>query len=406
MFLLLASAEFATAVSFNFTNVADNTLDAPSGTFHEFGVPSVSGRNASFQASFIDVATDLSESNGIFVGSGGSLTTIVKSKDAAPTGTFLRDSFNDSVPTISGSTVVFYASYSFGQGVFSGSGGTLTTVAMPGDVTPTGALASLSKAPSISGNDIAFAAGFANDQQGVFVQSEGDLNTIVATGDPAPLGSFGFSPFGDPAISEGAVSFRASYRGGAGIFVANGGPLVTIAKTGDPAPTGTLVRLGDPAISGSKVSFVAMYDGLTKTGIFVSDGNSLTTIVEEGDEAPSGSFSGFGNPSIGGGTVAFQAKFDGQSGIFLGSGGPITPVITTGDSLFGSAVTTLSFGRFGFDPEATGNLAFYYQLANGRRGIAVAKLVPEPNTAALICWCIGALGLRIRMAQIRTARIG
>ena len=45
---------------------------------------------------------------------------------------------------------------------------------------------------------------------------------------------------------------------------------------------------------------------------------------------------------------------------------------------FGSTVTQLNLGRFGL--ASSGNLAFYYELANGRKGIAV----PEPSRLAML----------------------
>ena len=57
-------------------------------------------------------------------------------------------------------------------------------------------------------------------------------------------------------------------------------------------------------------------------------------------------------------------------------------VIGSGDALFGSTITALQFSPTSLnDP---GQVAFYYELANGTTGIAVANPVPEPGSASLL----------------------
>jgi len=66
---------------------------------------------------------------GIFTGSGGALTTIVKLGDAAPVGTF-----TDFGPlSVSGDTTAFVGAYTGGSGLFMGSSGTLTSILLQGD---------------------------------------------------------------------------------------------------------------------------------------------------------------------------------------------------------------------------------------------------------------------------------
>ena len=116
--------------------------------------------------------------------------------------------------------------------------------------------------------------------------------------------------------------------------------------------------------------------------------SALTKIAKSGDVAPIGTFDqggflDFGFPAISGDTVAFSGNYGNGSGegIFTGNGGPLTTVIKTGDSLFDSTVASLSFTRFGLDPDGSGNLAFSYSLADGRSGIAMATPVIEPGTS-------------------------
>ena len=82
-----------------------------------------------------------------------------------------------------------------------------------------------------------------------------------------------------------------------------------------------------------------------------------------------------------GNTLAFVGDDDGGRGIFVRTNGVISPVIRVGDYLYGSTISDLTFTRDGFDRSGTQNLAFSYQLEDGRRGIVLALHIPEPATA-------------------------
>jgi hypothetical protein len=87
----------------------------------------------------------------------------------------------------------------------------------------------------------------------------------------------------------------------------------------------------------------------------------------------------------------------------------LNTVIHTGDSLFGSAVTffgsSIRFGRFGFDPDGSGDVAFAYELMDGRFGIAMATPVPEPTSRALACLAF-AVSTAARFAGRHSRRAG
>jgi hypothetical protein len=72
------------------------------------------------------------------------------------------------------------------------------------------------------------------------------------------------------------------------------------------------------------------------------------------------------------GTVAFVASLDGAGGgIFTGPDPVLHEVIAAGDPLFGSTVTFVSLSTENLNDN--GELAFSYVLADGLRGVAVAK---------------------------------
>ena len=267
-----------------------------------------------------------------------------------PVGTFIN--FQD--PAMSGSLAAFLGAYSAGSGIFTGSGGALTTIAKTGDLAPTGTFTNLDR----------------------------------------------------PALSGSSAAFLGTYNGSAnkGIFTGGGGALTTIAKTGDPAPAGTFTNFDWPAISGSTAAFRGYYPG--GSGIFNGSGGALTTIAKTGDAAPIGTFSDFLNAqngvSLSGSTTVFQADYNGGAGmgIFTGNGGTPMPVILRGSSLFGSTVSNVDMGSFDAD---AGRIAFRYILSDGRRGIAMAT-APEPSSAVLAA--LGALGIAMFAWRRRTAHRG
>lgn len=374
---------------YSFTRVADTTTAAPTGTFTDFGVPSINGGSLAFRGSYTG-----NSNAGIFQSNVGGLPrTIAKRGDAAPVGTLLG--FVSDVG-ISGGVTAFAATYpGGGSGVFTGTGGALTTIAKRGDPAPVGTFTDLISNADISGGVAVFRGTYTGNRSGIFTGSGGALTTVAKSGDAAPAGTF--ISFGFPAIDGSSTAFYGNYTGGTGVFIGNGGTLTTIVKSGDPAPLGTFGFFYDVAISGGTTAFLAAYS--SAKGIFTGSGGILTDIVNVGDAAPVGTFTDFAiSPSILGGTVAFSGIYNGgaSSGVFTGNGGALVPVLLSGDPLFGSTVSSVGVGGNAFDSD--GSLALRYTLADGRTGVAIAS-VPEPSAAAL-----GACGLlSVALRRRRTA---
>ena len=142
--------------------------------------------------------------------------------------------------------------------------------------------------------------------------------TFTNIADNSTIASFGtlFS-FGLPAVSGNTVAFQAySLKGGRlqrGILTGSGGPLTTIAANTDDALFGKGTLFYDPAISGNSAAFVEYGEDSRHggSGIFVGSGGPLTTIVKSFDAAPSGVFYGFDDISISGNRVAFVGRSSG-----------------------------------------------------------------------------------------------
>ena len=130
-------------------------------------------------------------------------------------------------------------------------------------------------------------------------------------------------------------------------------------------------QFGDPVINepGITADFAA---GGTKLEVFSGNGSSITARSDPASTL----FIDVEHPSINNrGAIAFSTlAADGSQGIFveLTGGASLVPVLQSGDPLFGSTVTALSVGRFAFNDHL--QLAFQYELADGRSGIAVASL--------------------------------
>lgn len=182
----------------------------------------------------------------------------------APVGTF---GFNLPFghPAISEGTVAFRAAYLSGVGIFIGNGGPLSTIVKTGDPAPSGTFTDLGS-PSISGDIVAFGGEYSAGA-GIFIGGGGPLMAIVEEGDAAPLETF--TSVGTPSISGTQVAFVGTYGSFThrGIFVGNGGPLSTVIKTGDSLFGSTVVgvsfgRFGlDAGGSGNLAFLYQLADG-------------------------------------------------------------------------------------------------------------------------------------------------
>jgi len=270
-----------------------------------------------------------------------------------------------------------------GQGIYTGAGGATTLIA-----DGSGPIFNLfaQGAPSInSGGTVAFLASLDAGGKGIFTGAGGATTTIADTNGPI------FSEvLGLPSINTaGTVAFFGELdAGGAGIFTSAGGAMTTIAHSSNPIFQSYSSFGSSPSINAAgTVAFSARLAAGGK-GIFTGAGGATTPIVDTNGSIFTDFVSNLGINAAG--SVAFHARLvptdeDGDinvEGIFVGDGEANTEVIRTGTALFGSTVEDLLFDSYGFND--AGQVAFRFDLADGRRGIAVANPVPEPSSALLL----------------------
>ncbi len=252
---------------------------------------------------------------------------------------------------------------------------------------------------------------------------------IARSGDAAPDGNGVFRAFfisrSGYAVAlndSGAVAFRGSVydtEGGdrerIGIFRGDGtSSPVKIALAGDTAPdgNGSFASFGSPtgylALNNSgQVAFSAILSGRIGefnnfASLFLGDGeNSLTQIAQAGQLAPDGNgiFIDLADPVLNdAGQAAFLGRLANTIGdnsdnaglyIYDGSRGLIQ-LARNGDELLGSTIRSVDFtdarnggaiGGSGLNDR--GQVAFRFTLADGRQGIAIATIVPEPSAMLL-----------------------
>ena len=310
-------------------------------------------------------------------------------------------SFNvfDGLPAINdGGTVAFRALLDEnGEGIFTSSGGSMTTIADdsgPFYFSSGRAVPAFPFFTSINNEGtVAFAANLDAGGGGIFTSSGGPTTTIANTSS-----RFGF--LGSPSINNGGtVAFEAGptvalgspLGGERGIFTGKGGLLTTIADNSGPFSNFfSNSSINDQGI----VVFAAGLDE-EGTGIFNNSGGQDTKIADT-----SGSLHLINSPSINNdGIVVFSASLDtGTEGILTGPNFLTDKVIATNESLSSLTVTELLFSREGLNN--SGQVAFFARLSDGSSGIFRADPIPaiEPKpvpeaSSALGILIAGPLGL-------------
>lgn len=180
-----------------------------------------------------------------------------------------------------------------------------------------------------------------------------------------------------------------------GVFLSTGGSVIeSIVVEGDTFNGMTIDEINPSTAFDRNSAGVAVVRASTENDVehvFLRNGSSLTSLVSRGffDSSP-GDFRDFRELAINNnGDIAMLAdRFDSEGirrrGLFLMGEGEseFTQVVGVGDSMFGSEVAFVtSFDRFGLNDN--GQLAYQVSLADGRNVIGLASLVGDSSRWAL-----------------------
>lgn len=326
------------AETYTFRKIAES--GPRQGTFDP--LPSI---NSSGAVAFIRQSSDGSQ--GVYLLRRGEETLIADSK-----GPF--SSFSGASVDGSGRVCFLGNLDSGGSGLYAGRGGSIETIAETGD-----AYLVLDSAPAVqSGGAVVFRATLGDGTKVLRWYERGITTTLVDS-------SGAFRDFSaTPAINEkGEVAFAATYdAGGSGVFKIWRGDLTTLAVT-----TPLRIAWTDPSInaSGDVVSIVYRDDGVAELVRFRV--RTEESVVRTGEF-----FLNLDRPLLNNrGTIAFTAFREGNGpGLYSGpKPGPDT-ILAHGNRLFGAALEQVQVSPASLND--SGQIAFYYELADGTSGIGVA----------------------------------
>ena len=287
------------------------------------------------------------------------------------------DGFNTPLNNIGFIAFVAQLTGAGGYGLYTGNGGSLTTIAETAYVDPESSFFYLDNTPDINdANMVAFGAmDKVNWTWGLY---KGDGGAIVEIAIPdsttTDLGQT-FYAYGihiQPVINnEGTTAFIAqtnpSSANSFGIFKYNGSTISTVYDT--TGPFKQFYKPIDMNDSGT-LAFIAQTDA-GPYGIYTGNGGTVTTVVDD-----SGPMTGFTRVAINNnGQVVFLGKIDGdisKEGIFIGPDPVADKILYEGETYMGGTIVWLDLFRGIND---AGQISFNMQLDYGdyiTRGLYVA----------------------------------
>ncbi|MFT3788538.1 MAG: PEP-CTERM sorting domain-containing protein [Tepidisphaeraceae bacterium] len=401
------------------TLVALSGTPSPTGSNYSlFGSQAInSAGQVTFQAA---VGSATSNVSSIFTGTPGSISTVATQGGFPPTGTNSFNLFNGilAVPPASTSgQVVFGASLTDGltpvtnkgYGAYLYSGGTLTTLAQNGDASPGGggnfAFTAIPTPVMNPSGQYAFGAALTGGTAaaGLFMGSGGSLSKVALLGEAAPGGGTYATTFASATINgSGQVVFASAISGALGLFGGSPGSLSRIMLQGTAAPGANgaayaSVSSGYSINDAGQIAFQSSLtpvspDTTTTTGVFAGPFGSVQAVAVRGQAAPAGgNYNSFSGVSIdGGGRTYFSSGLTGgssTSGLFTNSGGVTQAIALLGGAapIAGTTFTT-SFGSV--IPNASGQIVFTATLAGAG--------VTGSNDSVLVCGKPGDLGILLR----------
>lgn len=368
-----------------YTKIADTNTAIPngSGNFTSFDRPSILNGVVAFNGNG-------NSQSGIYSSSGGTLSTVADLSTAIPSGTGSFIGFASPVMQASGQTTFFGLGSSGQQGVYAQTG-SLNKLIDLNTAIPNGAGNFTSYGGwDLSNSTLAFTGSGNTSQGGVYTNNGGTNSRIADTTTPIPsgTGNFASNQFGSVGISGNSTVFQGgnNSNGTNGIYKDVGGTLSLVANmnTNVPSGAGTFTNnFNQPVVSGSNVAFYGQ--GVGSFGLYSQVGVTLSRIVDSSTAIPggTGNFTSFpfSNFSLSGSTLAFIGRGSGsQVGIYVANldGSNLTRLLGNGDILDGQTITNLGMTQDSYEGN---DISFFAAFNNGNRGIYTAiAAVPEPTT--------------------------
>ena len=229
----------------------------------------------------------------------------------------------------------------------------------------TGTLASTTATPAPDAGDGIVSASIEGtsplEADGLWKGSGGALTPVAIAGNSASVSDGNYFQFGQPSnAASGNAAFWAELTSGETILIQRSGGIFAAAFAGSQAPgfTGseTISSLGDPSINATgTAAFTAQVDGIPT--VYVGSTPSALRLVARGGEAAIGIsgafFENFGAPRINElGQVAFPAKFRRADGSLafgvwaMDTNGDLLRIAHAGGTLTGKIVAGIALSDF------------------------------------------------------------
>jgi hypothetical protein len=256
--------------------------------------------NSTGRVQFYSFLTGGSSTAGMFVGTPGSITPVALQGQPAPAGGNWTDSFSDNRQNVAGQVAFSCTLSSGGQGLFMGLPGALQTMALDGTASPGGGgnYTSGFSSPSMNANGVViFTANLTGgtSSRGFFAGTPGNVQPVILQGAPTPAGgTWGPGLTQSTMNDSGQLAINAPITGitaTSGIFFGTPGALQTVALQGEAAPAGGNYNIFTrPYINNTgQFAFRAFLTGGTATsGIFMGTPGALQTVALQGGTAPTG----------------------------------------------------------------------------------------------------------------------
>ena len=371
---------------------------------------------APFRATLTGTSGMSTDDTGIFLGSQNGVAQIAREGQSPIDATGTYSSFGNAAYTNNSGQVAFSASLtgtSNGSdddtGLFIGSGGSTSSLVREGQAAPdgNGEFNFFQELDLNEAGQLSFHSGLRNtnggfdDDRGIFLADLGSVVQIVREGQAAPDGNGAFSTLYRHELTNlGSVGFSAALTNTAngffddtGLFVGDGNSITQIAREGQVATSdgATFANFSSDSLDMTDSGKGAFRVGLQNVdnsidyGLFRWNGSYNSLIVRTGDNGPDGAttIAGFNNPVMNDrGVLLFSAILDGTPGgttddfgLFVSDGIDLINVAQEGDSAFGSTVSSISYTNSGTAINENGQVTYLAFLNNNET--MIRKWTPD-----------------------------